>query len=372
MRATLGDRSPINAALAANLPRESIYTLLQGHEPRLSRAAQICDALGLEFYIGPRRDRPFRGGQRGGASAPSETSAYVSRLADGIERRGARFSALGCAWFGAGVLTEIDLDPEYCRAVEILDGSMAPTLPPASVALTDLRRTRLWDGGIFLLGPEARPMLRRMIRAGDDWWMEADNPGWESRPLGGDDEIMGEALWRSMALPPQEDTVTVKADEPFVNVTQMETEGLRPWAVPYRGRLEPDDPVDFEPEDVAWFEFGFLKDMLKIDPVNAETVTVADESMMPILCPRAAVLIDRRRTEPRDGAIYQMQTDEGLVLRRLIKDGERWRMATEGPALVRPRPMRSTDRILGEALWTASFLPGSRRPQQPLNGKSRT
>ena len=351
--------SPTGLARRAGLKRDAIRSVLRGRVPSVDRAAEICAALGLEFYFGPPRARPpVRPPE--GSTSPGDTSAYVSRLLDGLNDRGARFSALGCAWFGTGVLAELELDPQYCRTVEVLDGAMAPTLTPTAVALVDLRRTEPWDSGIFLIGPPARPMLRRLVRAGRDWQVEADNPGWESQPLHASGEIMGEALWRSMALPPQAGPIAVQADEPLVKVTKMETEGLLPWAVPYRGRLDADSPVEFEPVNVAWFEYNFLK-ALGIDPLNAETVTVADTTMMPVLCPQAAVLVDRKRTERRDGAIYQMHTDEGMALRRLIKDGRRWRVATEGPALVRPRPMRSTDRILGEARWAASFLPGSRR-----------
>ena len=43
------------AAREAGLPQESIRQVINGHEPRASRLSEICDALGLEFYIGPPR-----------------------------------------------------------------------------------------------------------------------------------------------------------------------------------------------------------------------------------------------------------------------------------------------------------------------------
>ena len=44
------------AEVGAGLPRRSIYSVIEGHSPTLDRAADICDALGLEFYVGPPRD----------------------------------------------------------------------------------------------------------------------------------------------------------------------------------------------------------------------------------------------------------------------------------------------------------------------------
>ena len=47
--------SAYRAAIDAGLPENAIRTVLAGHEPKVGRLAQICDALGLEFYVGPSR-----------------------------------------------------------------------------------------------------------------------------------------------------------------------------------------------------------------------------------------------------------------------------------------------------------------------------
>ena len=47
--------SPITAARTAGLKRDSIRGILRGRAPSVDRAAEICAALGLEFYIGPAR-----------------------------------------------------------------------------------------------------------------------------------------------------------------------------------------------------------------------------------------------------------------------------------------------------------------------------
>ena len=41
------------AARDAGLPENSLRYLLAGHEPKVGRLIEICDALGLQFYVGP-------------------------------------------------------------------------------------------------------------------------------------------------------------------------------------------------------------------------------------------------------------------------------------------------------------------------------
>ena len=57
IRRALDERgtNPSSIARAAGLPQRALYNVLHGHVPSLNRAVEICDALGLEFYIGPKR-----------------------------------------------------------------------------------------------------------------------------------------------------------------------------------------------------------------------------------------------------------------------------------------------------------------------------
>ena len=49
--------TPFRAARDAGLPGNAIRHLLEGRDSRISRLAEICDALGLELYVGrPRVD----------------------------------------------------------------------------------------------------------------------------------------------------------------------------------------------------------------------------------------------------------------------------------------------------------------------------
>ena len=46
------------AARNAGMPERSVQGVMEGHSPSLERARQICEALGLELYIGPPRPLP--------------------------------------------------------------------------------------------------------------------------------------------------------------------------------------------------------------------------------------------------------------------------------------------------------------------------
>ena len=73
-------QSAIVAARAAGLNRDSIRSVLRGRSPSVDRAAEICDALGLEFYTGPPRRAADHG--TGGPVPGSRVQAPPATVAD--------------------------------------------------------------------------------------------------------------------------------------------------------------------------------------------------------------------------------------------------------------------------------------------------
>ena len=77
-------------AARAGVPTRSLTAIIEGHAPSVDRAADICGALGLEFYIGPPRTPDAAPGPLGRpeaepAFAPAEDpdfAAVVAALAD--------------------------------------------------------------------------------------------------------------------------------------------------------------------------------------------------------------------------------------------------------------------------------------------------
>ncbi len=72
--------NPYRAAVAAGLPADAVRHLLAGHDPKASRLSEICEALGLEFYVGPKR----------AAQAPDEDRLRLALEAaeEGLEEAG--------------------------------------------------------------------------------------------------------------------------------------------------------------------------------------------------------------------------------------------------------------------------------------------
>lgn len=78
-----------SVARRAGVPARSLTSILQGHAPSIDRAAEICVAIGLEFYIGPPRrpetqedkvKQPLASGGRGDATGPAADPEFVTVL----------------------------------------------------------------------------------------------------------------------------------------------------------------------------------------------------------------------------------------------------------------------------------------------------
>ena len=271
-----------------------------------------------------------------------------------------RFSPHGCAWFGAGMIATLDLDPDRCKAVEIRDDAMAPALPARSIALIDERVTERREGAVYALDSPGGIVMRRAMRDGRRWLAKPDCPGWEPTfwPDSGADAIIGEAVWRARMVPaglPSEPVHAAPGEHAY-RVVDVDTADATPVAVPWRGRLEPDDPRKFWMQIGAWFGSAWLEKN-EIEPLEAEVVVPTDNTMSPSLWPNSPVLVDRRRTALHDGAIYELETKDGLAFRRVMKDGRNWEVRADDPQIA-PRPWARTDDAVGQVVWNGGFMPG--------------
>ena len=69
VREAVGKRSVASAATDAGLPRDAIRYVLDGRDPRLSRSAEIAEALDIEFRLG-----------RDGAASPSARRRILDEI----------------------------------------------------------------------------------------------------------------------------------------------------------------------------------------------------------------------------------------------------------------------------------------------------
>lgn len=249
----------IKEARRAGLGRDSIRSVLRGRLPSVDRAAEICDALGLEFYIGPARGTgpapPLDGTHTHDVSsaAPGITDvrALQSDLNDAVEKLSATTAALealapgladetaltvagndnaappagrlvavhdlgaaagggtldiddapvkGQMWFSRPWLDKHGIDPTRCAVIGVRGDSMHPTLVDGCSILVDRNRTRRRAGRIYVIRTGDGLITKRLGRDGGAWTLVSDNEAEPVRAWSDDMEIIGEVRWTARTL----------------------------------------------------------------------------------------------------------------------------------------------------------------------------
>ena len=99
----------------------------------------------------------------------------------------------------------------------------------------------------------------------------------------------------------------------------------------------------------------FRRDWLaehSIDAALSNIVPVQGDSMEPTLPEGCSILVDRSRREPQEGRIYVMQTEDGLVVKRLGRDElGRWEARSDSSKWETVPMLYDTD-IIGEVRWS--------------------
>ena len=115
VRQALIGRAASRAAIAYGLPKEAIRSVLAGHDPKLSRADDVCRALGIQFLLGGPLDEddPGRSDRASDREAGTDRepvrdpqlSELLSRLVD----RWTTISVRERAGLGLAVAAVLDL-----------------------------------------------------------------------------------------------------------------------------------------------------------------------------------------------------------------------------------------------------------------------
>ena len=112
---------------------------------------------------------------------------------------------------------------------------------------------------------------------------------------------------------------------------------------------------DETPVGLFWFSSDWLE-RRSIDPTQAKIIGVQGESMEPTLPDGCSILVDCNRREPRQGRLYVLRTEEGLVVKRLGKDDQgRWQVVSDNPGWP-PTLLTYGAEIIGEVQWMARTL----------------
>ena len=103
-----------------------------------------------------------------------------------------------------------------------------------------------------------------------------------------------------------------------------------------------------------WFRRDWLQSN-GLDPDQCNVISVRGESMEPTLPDGCSILVDRsqRRRRRREGRIFVMRTEDGLVVKRAGKDAEgQWQIASDNPRW-KQAPWSDDTEIIGEVRWSA-------------------
>lgn len=216
------------ASLDAGLPGNAIRYVLEERATKSGRLAEICEALGLEFYIGPQREEKTaktRDPKSPEQDLLGELSEFrkevLARLSDKADEhdptRHVEVRELAAAGGGGAdadderVVSRIafrrdwldrhGLDPAQCTVIGVQGESMEPTLPAGCAILVNRARRRRHAGGIFVVRTSEGLIVKRAGKdASGAWLLLSDHPAWKSAPWPADAEVIGEVKWMARTL----------------------------------------------------------------------------------------------------------------------------------------------------------------------------
>ena len=228
------------AAMRSGIPVRSFQGIMDGQQPSIGRAAEICEALDIDFRIGPLR--PESGGVRPPPATleaeqrpawaddlfekveglrlemdrTSRTRSDIVTTGGDVETRHIEVVEVGAAVgdgqdegletvtgrvpFRSDWLKRHRLDPEQCRVIGVIGESMEPVLPEGCSILVDMRARRLRAGRIFVVRGEDGITVKRAVREGKKWMLESEHPAREPIPWPRGAEVIGEVRWMARTL----------------------------------------------------------------------------------------------------------------------------------------------------------------------------
>ncbi len=401
------------AEAEAGLPRRSIYSVIEGHSPSLDRAAEICSALGLEFYVGPPREASRSESQPPETQIPPLTafSPRVEMPVRGWARCSLEGVLSGVKDYRDAPAPEKLTDPEAFYAL-----ASGVSMRPEGIETGDYclvsPRTELEAGQrVWLKDRQGQEAIKRLVKIDKAsyhlrGWLPAE--GGPQKPY--DDQWRRSNVAESgVVLAVYRGSPSAKDPPPFIPDPRA-APAPTPVAEPPPAMLPPDleraaqsmvravaaaggDPippdlrakllgpnharagrhaprperavVSFalprlaagsgemvfdEVDEMRGIELGPGALASWAQPERVTCFRVAGDSMLPTIRDGDLAAIDRGRIEPLEGQLFGVRTDEGLMVKRLRHIEGRWCLTSDN-ASYPPRPAEEEDRILGQVAW---------------------
>jgi phage repressor protein C with HTH and peptisase S24 domain len=179
----------------------AIQSLKKGSSPSVERMAAIADALGLEFYIGPRRE-----------SGPVEQLLLETKDFAPVHRLNARVSAgpgvengdtavIETLAFRRDWLAKMGVTPSSAVLVKVTGNSMQPGLHDGDLALVDTIEKPIRSGHVYAVTDiDAQTLVKRIDTLdGEGLLLRSDNPDYPPLARLGEDAnrviIHGRVVW---------------------------------------------------------------------------------------------------------------------------------------------------------------------------------
>ena len=252
-------RSGRDVSIAAVGHESAIRSIKRGMDVRVSTLEALCEELGLEFYVGPRRaertrDRyeaiiresdppplwveqlrddlrseirqllarePSVGRRVRLAAADENLAADMAWSPEPVEIPGTRCvdcyevrsvaqggallddsTRVGYLAFRRRWLARHRLDASQCAVVRVHGESMDPTLNDGSTTLVNLAQRRRHSGRIYAVRTDDGLVVRRVGRdRGGHWQLISDHSASESRPWPNGAEVLGQVRWGTTTFP---------------------------------------------------------------------------------------------------------------------------------------------------------------------------
>ena len=192
--------------------------------PSVDRAFEICKALGLEFYIGPRRTpaSPQPSVQR--EDPPDWVALIRSEIRQILRPENASLlddlvgvphlrTVIGSGTdhldpgeilrvpFNKSWLVRNGVDPAHCYMVRVQGEAMAPTLPDGCLVLVSPGWKDRENDRIYLVRSH-KGLIARRVKKGPNGSraMVADNPALDDHLWPPDEDVLGELVWMARCL----------------------------------------------------------------------------------------------------------------------------------------------------------------------------
>lgn len=183
----------------AGLPADAIRNIIRSEKksgPTLSRVQEVCDALGLELYIGPPREflapdphHPSPGDVKMGDDEFTFVDRYDVNVSAGAGLIPTSEEADGKMAFSRSWLLKHQINAQLSGLVKVKGDSMEPTIADGSLALVHMAELHPIKNKVYACSLNGQAIIKRLLPIKDakdnlqSIVIVSDNPHYESKVL---------------------------------------------------------------------------------------------------------------------------------------------------------------------------------------------